>query len=362
MKILAIETSCDETAIALVEARGGLKNPRFRILKNIVSSQVKIHRPFGGVVPSLAKREHLKNLPIVLKKALSPLTSDRRSEGIKEKLGGVDLIAVTIGPGLEPALWTGVNFAKELARKNEKSLIGVNHLEGHLYSFLLSKKAGISNDEFRISKIFPAITLIVSGGHTILVHQKNLTTWKKIGETRDDAAGEAFDKIARLLGLPYPGGPELEKLALLSKPKIEFPRPMIHQKNFDFSFSGLKTAVLYYLRDNPKAKKSDVAASAQQAIVDVLVQKTMRAAHERKVRSVILSGGVASNTTLRKQLQNECRKNSAKGRSASGGKLNFLSAPRKYQTDNGVMIAVAAYINYLRDKKRRITAQASLNL
>lgn len=331
MKILAIETSCDETATALVEAKGGLKRPQFQVVKNAVSSQIKIHRPFGGVVPSLAKREHIKNLPIVLRRAAG-------ESDIEE----IDLIAVTVGPGLEPALWTGINFAKELAKKHKKPLIGANHLAGHLYSFLLSKKP-----------IYPAIVLIVSGGHTILIYQKDLTAWKKIGETRDDAAGEAFDKVARLLGLPYPGGPELEKLALGGNPSaIEFPRPMIHQKNYDFSFSGLKTAVLYYLRDHPKMKKKDVAASSQQAIIDVLIQKTIRAANEYKVQSVILSGGVASNRALQKRLRAECRKN----------KLEFLSAERKYQTDNAAMIAIAAYISHLRGRKSRITAQANLNL
>ncbi len=360
MKILAIETSCDETAIALVEARGGLRFPQFRIIKNIVSSQVKVHQPFGGVVPGLGKREHLKNLPIVLKQAVS-------GAGIN----GVDLIAVTVGPGLEPALWTGVNFAKDLAKKSNKPSMGVNHLEGHMYSFLLpQKKTAISNFQFSLSKVYPATVLIVSGGHTILIHQKNVTTWKKIGETRDDAAGEAFDKVARLLGLPYPGGPELEKLALNGDTSaIEFPRPMIHQKNYDFSFSGLKTAVLYYTRgsniqkihpfgpfspnpDLSDQSKTNIAASFQQAIIDVLISKTMRAATEHKVRSVILSGGVASSNALRKRLRVECRKN----------KLSFLSAERKYQTDNAAMIAVAAYINHLRGRKSRITAQANLNL
>jgi len=340
VKILAIETSCDETAIALVETSGSLRSPRFRILKNIVSSQVKIHQPFGGVVPSLAKREHIKNLPIVLKRAMGGVDIEE-----------IDLIAVTVGPGLEPALWTGINFAKELAKEYKKPLLGVNHLEGHLYSFLLSQKS--SKQQVVSSRVYPAIALIVSGGHTILIYQKNITTGKKIGETRDDAAGEAFDKVARMLNLPYPGGPELEKLALSGNPSaMEFPRPMIHQKNYDFSFSGLKTAVLYYLRDHPKARKKDVAASFQQAIIDVLTQKTIRAAHEHPAHSIILSGGVASNKALRKRLQNECQKN----------KLNFLSAERKYQTDNALMVDVAAYINYLKSRKHRLIAQANLNL
>ena len=367
MKILAIETSCDETAIALVEAKGGFRNPQFRIIKNVVSSQVKVHQPFGGVVPSLAKREHIKNLPLVLDQVLG------KEQIAKRKMEKIDVIAVTVGPGLEPALWTGINFAKDLAKKYKKPLLGANHLEGHLYSFLLSKKA-----------VYPAIVLIVSGGHTILIYQKNIITWKKIGETRDDAAGEAFDKVARMLNLPYPGGALIEKLAL-GVPKgwqdtIEFPRPMIHQKNYDFSFSGLKTAVLYYLRDKKVARQQNVAASFQQAIIDVLTAKTIRAAREYKVKSIILAGGVASNNALRKRLQSESRKN----------ELTFLAAEKKYQTDNAAMIAAAAYINYLsarggslpagrhgafggKDKKprkiaprsrgkRRLTAQANLGL
>jgi N6-L-threonylcarbamoyladenine synthase len=418
MKILAIETSCDETAIALVEAKGGLHQLQFRVLKNVVSSQVKIHRPFGGVVPTLAKREHLKNLPLILQKVIKqkltkqeashsptppkiPISNfprpwkigdgeweekkKREGEGEGEgegkgkgKLKDIDLIAVTVGPGLEPALWAGINFAKSLieADKNQRRsarinppkaapLIGVNHLEGHLYSYLLSHrkvKSQIPNSKqipkLKITKIYPAIVLIVSGGHTILIHQKNLTTWKKIGETRDDAAGEAFDKVARLLGLPYPGGPELEKLALGGNPKaVKFPRPMIHQKNYDFSFSGLKTAVLYFLRESASSRhksafRADVAASFQQAIIDVLTQKTIRAANEHKVRSVILSGGVASNQALRKRLRNECRKN----------KLTFLSAEKKYQTDNAAMIAAAAYLSQQRKTKTRLFAQPNLSL
>jgi N6-L-threonylcarbamoyladenine synthase len=254
MRILSIETSCDETAVALVEAKGGLKNLQFKILKNLVASQIKIHRPFGGVVPNLAKREHAKNLPILFNKL--------KTKNLKLK---ADLIAVTVGPGLEPCLWTGINFAKELYSKlkthNSKlELIGVSHLEGHLYSFLLSQKTAnpksqILNPkqktlEFRISNLeFPAISLLVSGGHTILLLMKDLTYYKKLGETRDDAVGECFDKVARLLGLVYPGGPEIEKLAKHGNPDvINFPRPMINQKNYDFSFSGLKTAVLYYLK------------------------------------------------------------------------------------------------------------------
>ncbi|OGM90674.1 tRNA (adenosine(37)-N6)-threonylcarbamoyltransferase complex transferase subunit TsaD [Candidatus Wolfebacteria bacterium RIFCSPLOWO2_01_FULL_38_11] len=351
MKIISIETSCDETAIALVEAKGNpfSKNRsaswRIKILKNLVASQIKIHRLYGGVVPNLAKREHLKNLPILLKK-IKPK--------VHPSTGGLkpDIIAVTVGPGLEPALWTGINFAKELYKETKKlrnkkiKIIGVSHMEGHLYSFLLSKE-----------KIkFPAIVLLISGGHTILLLMKNLIHYKKLGETRDDAVGEAFDKVARLLNLPYPGGPEIERLAKKGNKKaVDFPRPMLNQKNYDFSFSGLKTAVLYYFRDlnlKPKTKnlKPNVAASFQQAAFDVLIKKTLRAAEEFKAKSIFVSGGVAANKTLKKEFQKA---------------INNLKPDlyiTKYPTDNAAMIASAAYINYLRGKNRRLIAKGDLGM
>src|SRR3989344_3133846 len=363
MKILAIETSCDETAIALVEANGNplLKNRfassagwRIKILKNFVASQIKIHRPFGGVVPNLAKREHLKNLPALLSKVNPPAGG---------QMSNVGLIAVTVGPGLEPALWTGINFAKEIhrqlttnnsaSRRMTTKLIGANHLEGHLYSFLLENKIEMSN-------VFPAIHLLVSGGHTILIKMDSLVKYKKIGETRDDAAGECFDKVARLLNLPYPGGPEIEKLAKKGNPNaINFPRPMLNQKNYDFSFSGLKTAVLYYLRDkNLKPKsyklKANVAASFQKAPFDVLVRKTLRAALEFRAKSIMISGGVAANKTLQKEFINEIKKQ----------KLSFkFHVPSfKFCTDNAAMIAVAGYIDYIKGKKRRLIAKGNLSL
>ncbi len=398
MRILAIETSCDETAIALIEASGGLRTPKFKILKNVVSSQTAVHAHWGGVVPNLAKREHIKNLPVILRKIFRisksefPPAKPRVHEefGIiskqvpKSKIQNIDLVAVTVGPGLEPALWTGVNFAKEVHRqltRNRKQgtkkretikLIGVNHLEGHLYSFLLDQKRanskfsrrqnrrGSSTKSGQIpnSKIFPAIHLLVSGGHTILILMKSLTKWKKLGETRDDAVGEAYDKVARMLHLPYPGGPEIERLAAKGNPNaIQFPRPMINSKDFEFSFSGLKTSVLYWLRDHKQETKkqrtkNDVAASFQQAAIDVLVSKTIRAAKKFDAKSIMLSGGVASNKALRKALQTTAYKL----------QTNFFAAPKKFNTDNATMIAVAAYIQYLRKKNRSIRAQANLNL
>jgi len=338
MRILAVETSCDETAMAVVEANGGIKNPHFKVLKNIVSSQIEAHRPFGGVVPMLAKREHIKNLPIVL--------DDLRLS--EKEFDSIDAIAVTVGPGLELALWTGVGFAKELAKKINKPLLGANHLEGHLYSPLLtlgkSKKIPL-----------PAIGLIVSGGHTILLFLKEIHSWKKIGETRDDAVGEAYDKVARMLGLPYPGGPEIEKLSKNGNASaVEFPRPMIHHKNYDFSFSGLKTAVYYETRNRKltKRQKADISASFQEAAIDALITKTMRAVEAFGAKSVILAGGVAANTELRNKLRNKCKKI----------KHEFFVSDMKYSGDNASMIAAAAYINFLKNKSFQIRAQANLNL
>src|SRR3989344_5986604 len=377
MNILAIETSCDETAIALVEASGGLRAPKFRIVSSVVSSQVKIHAPFGGVVPNLAKREHIKNLPIVLKRVFqnSPSTPSlfrvRASGSRTGPRGKFDLLAVTVGPGLEPALWTGIEFAKKVKRELDVPAVGVNHLEGHLYSFLLSKKAAgtthkarsakrrLDGFEFRISNFeVPAIALLVSGGHTILVLMESLAKWYMLGETRDDAAGEAFDKVARMLHLSYPGGAELEKLARKGRADtISFPRPMIHAKDYDFSFSGLKTSVLYYMKElspsvfNVKHStlKNDIAASFQAAVIDVLVTKTVRAAREYGAKSIMLSGGVAANRALRRALQAASRKLRA----------NFFVPPFKFNTDNAAMIGVAGYMQYLKNKTRAIRAQGN---
>ena len=292
-------------------------------------------------MPNLAKREHIKNLPIIFKQ-------------IAKSKEQIDLLAVTVGPGLEPALWTGINFAKEIKEKYfpDVKIIGANHLEGHLYSFLLQQKAVNPKSKILISK-FPAIALIVSGGHTILLLMESLTKWKKIGETQDDAVGEAFDKVAKMLNLPYPGGPEIEKISLKGNPSaINFPRPMINQKNYNFSFSGLKTSVLYYFRDNPKTKKADIAASFQKAAIDVLTKKTERAAKEFRAKSIMLSGGVAANKSLRKELKKTSQKL----------KANFLAPGFEFNTDNAAIIGVAAYINFLKKKNRRLIANSNLNL
>ncbi len=359
MRIFAIETSCDETSIALVEAEGGVKNPRFKVLKNIVSSQIAIHRPFGGVVPMLAKREHLHNLPKLWKQ-------------LKKEKPKFDVIAVTVGPGLSPALWAGIEFAKSLAKELNKPLLGANHMEGHLYSAWLPRASGIEKkSKVKSGKVevkFPAVALVVSGGHTMLLAMESPTRWENLGETRDDAAGEAFDKVARLIGLPYPGGPEIQKLSVKGNPKaINFPRPMLREKNpakagargarYEFSFSGIKTAVLYYLRDL-KLKtyslklKADVAASFQQAVIDVLVYKTMRAAREYGAKSILLSGGVSANKLLRETLAQESKKLRAE----------FFVPDFEFNTDNAAMIAAAAYMQKLRKKSLKMEAQPNLSL
>lgn len=357
MNILAIETSCDETGIALLRCGGGLRTPKFSVLANLVASQIKIHRPFGGVVPNLAKREHLKNLPLLWQRMViqdSRIKNKKILNPESSFMNQVDLITVTVGPGLEPALWTGIGFAKELARQYQKPLVGANHLEGHLYSFLLpAPKKGILIHGSKFTNLFPAVALIVSGGHTVLLRMESFSKWRRLGETRDDAAGEAFDKVARLLELPYPGGPEIEKLAKRGDLNaIAFPRPMLHEKNFDFSFSGLKTAVLYFSKENAKAKKADVAASFQQAAVDVLVLKTIRAAEESSAKSVILCGGVAANKKLRHDLRSAAKKIG----------VSFLAPRTAYNFDNAAMIGAAGYMAYLRKKKYRLGAQGTLDV
>jgi N6-L-threonylcarbamoyladenine synthase len=377
MKILAIETSCDETGFAVLEATGTLKKPKIRVLKNVVSSQILIHRPFGGVVPNLAKREHLKNLPILLDQIAGETLA------AKEKFfKAVDFITVTVGPGLEPALWTGITFAEKLAKDYKIPLVGANHLEGHLYSFLLNSRfAAMARGEHG-EKIFPAVALIVSGGHTTLLRMESFSKWKLLGETRDDAAGEAFDKVARLLDLPYPGGPEVERLAAMQainvpahpNGTVEFPRPMLHDKNYDFSFSGLKTAVLYHLRDNPtKAEsasgKADVAASFQTAAIDVLAAKTFRAVRgnisngksirdnnkritKNDARSVILCGGVAANQALRARFKKE----------AANAGCNFFVPDFKYNLDNAAMIGAAGFFTKPRKKKYPMRADGGMEI
>lgn len=328
MNILAIETSCDETAVAIIN----IQDEKIRVLANIVSSQIKLHSKFGGVVPQLAARAHLQNMVPTLQEAFRQSRIDKNE---------VDYIAFTKGPGLAPALMIGGNTAKALAFSWEKPLIEVNHLEGHIYVNWLEGSGLICNLK-DIS--FPVLALIISGGHTQLVLMKNNMQFEIVGETLDDAAGEAFDKVAKILDLEYPGGPIIENLALEHKKKgsIKFPRPMLNSKDFNFSFSGLKTAVLYEVRKYGNltvSDKANIAASFQQAVIDVLVAKTIKASQFYKVKNIVLGGGVSANQALRQQLETSLNK--------SLPMVRLLYPPKALATDNALMIAVAGYFHIL---------------
>ncbi len=320
--ILAIETSCDETAASVL--RGNLKGakPTMKFLSSVVNSQMEIHKKTGGVVPEVAARAHMEHILPVTEKAL-------RDAGLS--LGDIDYIAVTSGPGLVVSLIVGTEFAKGLSLATGIPLLPTNHMEGHLYS-AFTKPTG---------KIFPALSIIVSGGHTMFVLMKDYHHYKVIGNTVDDAAGEAFDKVARLLGLPYPGGPEISKLALLGKTDLKFPRPMAGEPHFDFSFSGLKTAVLYYIdriapdRKLTKHQKADIAMSFENAVADVITKKAAKAVTKYGCRTIALSGGVAANRKLRTELANLCKTEH----------INFTVPEMELCTDNAQMIAAAAYYN-----------------
>jgi N6-L-threonylcarbamoyladenine synthase len=327
MKILGIETSCDETAASIVECRRG----KIGILSNVVSSQVKLHAKWGGVVPNLAAREHLKNIIPVLKLALNVA---------KIKPAELDLIAVTSGPGLIPALLIGTSAAKTLSYVWKKPLIGIHHIEGHIAANFIRD---ISN------KIkFPALCLVVSGGHTQLILMKDYLKYEIVGQTLDDAAGEAFDKVARILSVGYPGGPaisaiaekfKIQSVSQRTKFKINLPRPMIYKNNFDFSFSGLKTAVLYETKKHPELLKdknyvAEMCREFQQAVVDVLISKTIKAAKKYNPKTIMLAGGVAANEELRKQLDKAIKLNLKN--------TTYRIPPIEYTGDNAAMIAAAA--------------------
>jgi N6-L-threonylcarbamoyladenine synthase len=311
MTILAIETSCDETSAALV--RDGT------ILSNVVSSQIALHAEYGGVVPELAAREHLKNLPSVARAAL---------DEAKIPASQIDAVAATQGPGLPTALLVGFKAAQAVAFALRKPFVGINHHEAHLYSPWIGNFAAFQ----------PNVSLIVSGGHTILVHVESELRHQVLGATIDDAAGECFDKTGKLMGLPYPAGPEMDKLAEQGNARaFDFPRPLLQDAGDDFSFSGLKTSVRYFLRDHPgllddPQKIRDLCASIQAAIVEVLVAKTIRAAQRIGVRCVTASGGVTCNRALRQQLANACDKH----------RLALRLADQAFCTDNAAMIGILA--------------------
>ena len=332
MTFLAIETSCDETSASVV--RDG------RILANIVSSQVKLHEEYGGVVPELATREHLRNLQTVVRTALRQSSVDAC---------GLDAVAATQGPGLPNALMVGLKATQALAFALEKPFIGIHHIEAHLYSPWIGGTPPTAQFELFV----PNVSLIVSGGHTLLVHVTSILEHALLGSTLDDAAGECFDKVGKLLGLPYPAGPELDRLAERGNAKAyDFPRPMLSDPGHDFSFAGLKTSVRYFLQKHPKVLESsvaicDVCASVQAAIVEVLVAKTIRAAKQKAVACVTASGGVTSNRTLRKALSDAC---------AAQGLLLRL-AERSLCTDNAGMIAILAEQKLARGQRTPLDAE-----
>lgn len=400
MKILSIETSCDETAISVIEIKENNKKPVFKILADTVISQINLHKKYGGVFPALAKREHTKNLlPILittLKKAGLLKTINRNNKKFtvnslqltvktiekvnkimerepelaekllnflnKNEIPKIDAVAVTQGPGLEPALWTGINFAKVLALIWDKPFIPVNHMEGHFFSVLADRK------QFSISNFqFPILGLLISGGHTQLVLMKDFDKFKIIGQTRDDAVGEAYDKVARMLDLPYPGGPEISNLSeqystrrRTSGGKIILPRPMLNTPDFDFSFSGLKTAVLYMIKNLSKLTpniKKEISYEFENAVTDVLLHKTKKAIEKYKIKTLILGGGVVANERIRKTFKDLESEN-----------LSVLIPDIKYTGDNAVMIGIAGYFRYLDnkalnpDKTNKIKADGNMRL
>jgi N6-L-threonylcarbamoyladenine synthase len=316
MRVLGIETSCDETAVALVET-----NPwSTDILAQVVSSQIELHRPYGGVVPEMATREHLRNLPLLVPQVLSD---------VNLSLDAIDAVAATEGPGLASSLLIGHSYARALAVALSKPMVGVNHLEGHLYSPFFASRRQVE---------FPFVGLIASGGHTLLVHALGWDRYIKLGSTVDDAAGEAFDKVARLFGLPYPGGPEIERVAIKGNPEaFGLPRSFPERDNLNFSFSGLKTAVRFFYEKSAHMQTDqvwiyDLCASFQKAVVDVLVRKSVQAVAQARVERLAVSGGVLCNKMLRDELEFACYE----------AGIDLIVAEPAFCTDNAGMIAGTA--------------------
>jgi len=329
--ILAIESSCDETAAAVV------KNGR-EVLSSVINTQIAIHTEYGGVVPEIASRKHIENINPVIRKAL---------EDAGVTLDDIDAIGVTYGPGLVGALLVGVAEAKAIAFAKNKPLVGVHHIEGHISANY------VENKELEP----PFVALVVSGGHTHLVKVNDYGEYEIVGRTRDDAAGEAFDKVARAIGLGYPGGPKIDKLAKEGNPDaIEFPRAHVDDAPYDFSFSGIKSAVLNYINSaNMQGKeinRADVAASFQKAVVDALVSRAVRLAKECGMHKLAIAGGVASNSALRAAIQEECTKNN----------ISFYSPSPVLCTDNAAMIGAAAYYEYIKGVRHGYDLNAIPNL
>lgn len=368
MHILSIETSCDETALSIIRAEGDFPHATYTILGDALFSQIDIHREFGGVFPAVAKREHIATIVPMLEKALtqaalpstpSILASEAcetlqtfllREPGVADRLielhkavgrPAIDLIAVTSGPGLEPALWVGVNTAKALGYLWDITVVGVDHMEGHIL-------ASIFNKNTLAPLTFPALSLLVSGGHTEFILMNDWSQYQKIGGTRDDAVGEAFDKVARLIGLPYPGGPEISRLAFEARERglpayATLPHPMLKSGDLDFSFSGLKTAVRYAIAEKILAddEKKAIARDFEDAAITVLLAKTKTAIEQYNIKSFILGGGVSANTPLRAAV-------AALAHSRDYPDLDVYLPERSLSTDNSIMIALVGHAHFAR--------------
>ncbi len=351
MIILGIETSCDETALCLLEIQENDGDTKYRILGNIINSQINLHREFGGVFPMLAKREHIKNLPILFEQII-------KNSGVSENK--IERIAVTQGPGLEPALWTGILFAKELGEKLNIPVIPVNHMEGHIVSTLILKSD--THEDFQSLKSieFPSLALLISGGHTEIVKIEKIGSYKILGSTVDDAIGEAFDKVARMLNLPYPGGPEISRLAEIARDnnlenRIKLPRPMIHSKNLNFSFSGLKTAVLYTLKELGNitdTQKQDISREFENSVTEVLISKTRAAIEDEWPKTLIIGGGVVANKHIRTAFESL----------AEGYSIPLYMPISGLTGDNAVMIALAGSMNTIKPSSEGFIAKGNLSL
>jgi N6-L-threonylcarbamoyladenine synthase len=323
--ILGIETSCDETSVSVV-VNGE------QVVSNVISSQMEIHQAFGGVVPEVASRRHVERITLIIEQALTEANVTKNQ---------LSAIAVTQGPGLVGALLIGVAAAKALAFALRIPLIPVHHIAGHIYANHLVTPLR-----------FPLIALVVSGGHTELIYMKNHMHFERIGRTRDDAVGEAFDKVARLMNLPYPGGPHIDRLAAQGSPVYPLPRAWLEKESLDFSFSGLKSAVMQFIKQNERFSEKDLAASFQDAVLDVIVEKTFRAVEQKGVEHLVVAGGVAANSGLRTRLHNRTKQ-----------KNLTLSIPSlELCTDNAAMIASAAYFLYQEGLKADLELNAVANL
>lgn len=368
MKILSIETSADETAISIVEVEGQFPEATYTLLGNALHSQAKLHSEYGGIFPAMAKREHAKAIVPLLEMArqeadlLQPATdgsalSAEQTEKIHELLHReegmadcmiehlekyepleIDLIAVTSGPGLEPALWVGVNFAKALALAWQIPVVPVNHMEGHILASVFDAE----EDDQLAGIPFPALALLISGGHTELIHMPDWGQYEKIGQTKDDAVGEAFDKVARMMGLPYPGGPEIGKLAALARkdnlePYAELPRPMLNSGDLDFSFSGLKTAVRYAIesKELSETDKQALSRDFEEAVGDVLLKKVQNALNQTGAQTFVVGGGVSASPHLRNLF-------STKLLDSHPHVTTYFPMPGM-STDNSIMIALAGH-------------------